>query len=82
MVKMGWEHLDLPTLVSALSNMKTSLEQPELSNIDELSNIIGSGDEGAGIASDQSGLRMPSNSFKQFQLKKIVFSNFYKSSLK
>ena len=76
MVKMGWEHFDLPTLVSALSNMKTSLEQPELSN------IIGSGDEGAGIASDQSGLRMPSNSFKQFQLNKIVFSNFYKSGLK
>ena len=33
---MRWEHFDLPTLVSALLNLKTSLEQPELSNIDEL----------------------------------------------
>ena len=52
MVKMRWEHFDLPTLVFALSNMKTSLEQPELSNIDELSNIIGLGDEDADIACD------------------------------
>ena len=34
--QMRWEHLDSPTLVSALLNLKTSLEQPELSNIDEL----------------------------------------------
>ena len=48
---MGWEHFDLPTLVSALLNVKISLEQPELSN------IIESGDEGAGIINDQSGLQ-------------------------
>ena len=71
---MGWEHFDLPTLVSALSNMKTSLEQPELSNTDELNNviIIGSGDEDADIAS---GLRVPSNRPKRssFNLKDCIF---------
>ena len=57
MVKMRWEHFDLPTLVSALLNEKISLEQPELSN------IIESGDEGARIVNDQSGLHVPPNSF-------------------
>ena len=82
MVKMRWEHFDSPTLVSALLNLKTSLEQPELSNIDELNNTIGSGDEDADIAS---GLRVPSNRSNRsmwFQLKKIVFSKFHKNSLK
>ena len=69
-VKMRYERLELPTPVSAL---KTSLEQPELNDTDELNTIIIElGDEDVDIAS---GLRVPSNRPKRssFNLKDCIF---------
>ena len=66
---MRYERLELPTPVSAL---KTSLEQPELNDTDELNTIIELGDEDVDIAS---GLRVTSNRPKRssFNLKDCIF---------